>query len=47
MKDEQAFTEEERNNLVGFFSTLIKVDRRLKREGYKFKNGKYIAPKKK
>jgi len=44
-KDKSIFTDEGIANIVGFFETLLKIDRRLKKEGYKFKNGDFISPK--
>jgi|GEM_PF-5287873 hypothetical protein len=45
MENKQIFTDEGIANIVGFFETLLKIDRRLKKEGYKFKNGDFIPPK--
>ena len=47
MKNKQIFTEEGLGNIIGFFGTLLKIDQRLKKGGYKFIDGKFILPKKK
>ncbi|HZJ41352.1 MAG TPA: hypothetical protein VFD16_03765 [Candidatus Saccharimonadales bacterium] len=49
MKEEKTLpelTDDQLENIVGFFGTLRKIHNRLVREGYKFKGDEIIPPEK-